>query len=141
MKSIVKTFLLRGMMFGGFGPIVLGIVYACISASGGVTLPLSGFEVCLGIVSTYLLAFVQAGATVFNQIEEWSVPRGLFWHFLSLYAAYILCYLVNSWIPFDWRVVLIFTTVFVVIYLAVWLTVFCSVRSLGRRCNEQLGKK
>lgn len=141
MKAIWKAFLLRGMMFGGFGPIVLGIVYVCISAFGGVNLALSASEVCLGIVSIYLLAFVQAGATVFNQIEEWSVPRGLLFHFGTLYVAYVLCYLVNSWIPFDWRVLLIFTAVFVGIYLVVWLTVFFSVRSVGRRCNEQLGRK
>ncbi len=141
MRSILKTFLFRGMIFGGFGPIVLGIVYACISSFLGENLALSGSEVCLGIVSIYLLAFVQAGATVFNQIEEWSVMRGLLCHFGVLYVAYVLCYLVNSWIPFDWRVLLIFTAVFVGIYLAVWLTVFFSVRSVGRRCNEQLGRK
>lgn len=141
MRAIWKAFLLRGMMFGGFGPIVLGVVYVCISTFGGVRLALGASEVCLGIASTYLLAFVQAGATVFNQIEEWSVPRGLLCHFGTLYAAYVLCYLVNSWIPFDWRVLLFFTAVFVGIYLAVWLTVFFSVRSVGRRCNERLGRK
>ena len=140
-KRFLRSFLLRGMMFGGFGPIVLGIICLCISASGTEAPIGGGLEVCLGIVSTYLLAFVQAGATVFNQIEEWSLPRSLLCHFSTVYAAYVLCYLVNSWIPFDWRVLLIFTAVFVVGYLIIWLSVFFSVRAFERRCNERLAQK
>lgn len=138
MRSIVKAFLLRGMMFGGFGPIILGIVYVCISTFGGVDLLLRDYEILLGILSTYLLAFVQAGATVFNQIESWSLPRSLLCHFGTLYVAYVLCYLVNSWIPFHPIVILIFTAVFVAGYFAVWLTVYLSVRAFERRCNERL---
>lgn len=68
MNSYAKEFLHRGLVFGGFGPIVVGIVYAILQ--GTVTaFTLSGAEVCLAIISTYLLAFMQAGATVFNQIE------------------------------------------------------------------------
>ena len=54
MNKYVKEFLHRGMMFGGFGPIILGIIYWIVSEVHG-ELELSGFEIFLSIVSIYLL--------------------------------------------------------------------------------------
>ena len=137
MNKYVKDYLLRGMLFGGFGPIILGIVYAILEA----TLPgisLSGREVLLAIISTYAIAFVQAGASVFNQIEEWPLMKSLGFHFLSIYLVYSLAYIINSWIPFDWSVIGIFTAIFVVVYLVIWLIVYVSVRSATKRLNDRV---
>lgn len=137
MNKYGKEFFHRGLIFGGFGPIVVGIVYAILE----LTLPsfsLGGFEVLLATVSSYLLAFVQAGATVFNQIEHWSVPKSLFWHFISLYVAYVGCYLVNTWIPFRVDVVLIFTAIFVVLFFAIWFTVYLCVKATSKKMNARL---
>ena len=139
MNKYVKQFFHRGLLFGGFGSIVVGIVYAIVSHTVDGVL-LSGDEVCLAIVSGYLLAFVQAGATVFNQIEHWSTPKSLLCHFGSLYAVYVLCYLVNDWIPFEPKVLLIFTGIFVALYIVIWLTVYLSVKATGKRFNEKLGQ-
>ena len=136
MNNYVKQFLHRGLMFGGFGCIVVGIVYAIVSAASGVAL--TGGEMCLAIVSGYLLAFVQAGASVFNQIEHWPLPKSLFWHFLSLYAVYVGCYLINRWIPFAWSVVLLFTAIFAVLYFVIWLTVYLITKSTAKRMNAKL---
>lgn len=137
MNKYVKSFLQRGLAFGGLGPVIAGIVYAILEY----TLPnftLSGTQVCLAIFTTYLLAFAQAGASVFNQMEEWSVPRSMLCHFSVIYVAYMLCYLVNSWIPFEWAVVLIFTAIFVVTYLVIWLAVYLVTKSVGKRLNKKL---
>lgn len=137
MNKYVKNFLQRGIAFGGFGPIIAGIVYAILEY----TLPdftLSGTQVCLAIVTTYLLAFAQAGASVFNQIDEWSVPKSALCHFSVIYVAYMLCYLVNSWIPFRWEVVLIFTAIFVVAYLVIWVTVYLITKSVGNKLNKKI---
>ena len=77
MKSTFKIFLHRGLLFGGFGPIVVGIVAAIHQLVDGSPIATDGLQICLAIVSSYLLAFVQAGATVFNQIESWSLPRSM----------------------------------------------------------------
>lgn len=138
MNKYLKGFLLRGMMFGGFGPIILGIVYFILSKTIN-EFSLDGLEVLLGIVSTYLLAFVQAGVSVFNQIERWSVPKSLFCHFGSLYAVYVFFYVVNSWIPFEWGVIGIFTAIFVVTYFIIWLTVYFVVKSTKKKLNSVLG--
>ena len=137
MKSYVKEFFHRGLMFSGFGPIILGIIYFIISKVSGEFI-LTAEELLLGIVSIYILAFVQAGASVFNQIDSWSIPKSLFFHFSSLYIVYVLCYIVNSWIPFNPKVILIFTIIFIVIYFAVWLTVYLIVKATSKKLNSTL---
>ncbi|MBQ9132452.1 MAG: DUF3021 domain-containing protein [Clostridia bacterium] len=137
MNQYLKSFLHRGLIFGGFGPVIVGIVFAILDA----TLEdfcLGGGQVLLAIVSTYLLAFIQAGASVFNQIEHWPLPKALACHFLSIYLAYVLAYVINAWIPFEPMVLVIFTGVFVVTYFAVWLTVYCVVKGVEKRLNQRL---
>lgn len=137
MNKYVKEFLLRGMAFGGFGPIIASIVYFIISLCTE-NFTLNGREVLIGIVSTYILAFVHAGASVFNQIENWPIAKSLLIHLATLYVSYIGCYLVNSWIPFDWKVILIFTAIFVVTYLIIWLIVYLVVKNTSKKFNENL---
>ena len=137
MNSYVKNFFHRGLVFGGFGPIVLGIIYAILEYTVE-DFVLTGGQLLVAIVSVYLLAFVQAGATVFNQIEEWSLPKSVLCHFAVLYVAYSACYLLNNWIPFRPDVLLIFTGIFVAGYLVIWLTVFVSVKRITSRLNAKL---
>ena len=135
--SILKNFMFRGLIFGGFGPIVMGIVYLCLHLCLE-NFSVGGVEIFTAILSTYLLAFVHAGVSVFNQIESWSVGKSLFFHLGSLYLAYTAVYLINAWIPFDWRVLLIYTGSFVALYMTVWLIVYLCARSTGKRMNRCL---
>ena len=137
MNKYVKNFLQRGVAFGGFGPIVMGIVLWILDLCG-VEVALSGTSALLAIISTYVLAFVQAGASVFNQIEDWPIAKSTGLHFLSLYVVYVLCYLLNSWIPFAWEVIAIFTAVFIAVYLAIWLTVYWITKNMSKKMNERL---
>ena len=140
MRKYVKEYLHRGLIFGGFGPIVVGIIFLCVQLSG-TPVHSSGKESFVAIVSTYLLAFIHAGSSVFNQIEEWSIAKSTGMHFLSLYFAYVVCYLLNRWIPFSWEVIVVFTGIFAVGYLAVWLTVYCIVRKIVvMECTFLLGR-
>ena len=136
MKKNVLEFFKRGLMFGGFGPIVLGIILYIISKTLNVNF--SGEEVFLGIISIYILAFIHAGVSVFSQIEEWSVPKCTALHLASLYFAYLGCYLINSWIPFDWVVLLIFTLAFVVTYFIIWTIVVIVIKETTKKLNNKL---
>ena len=137
MNKYLKQFLLRGLIFGGFGPIVAGFVYFFISLSLN-DFSLSGFEVLLVIISTYILAFVHAGASVFNQIEHWSTAKSLLFHMGALYIAYVLCYMVNSWIPFEPLVILIFTGIFIASYLIIWAIVYFCIKSTTKKFNKKI---
>ena len=138
MNKTLKNFLHRGLMFSGFGPIVLGIIYAVLQKTVE-DFSLNGMQILIAIISVYLLAFVQAGASVFNQIEGWSIPKSMFCHFSLLYAAYVICYLINNWIPFNIEVILIFTAIFAAIYLIIWISVFISLKLVSRRLNAKIG--
>lgn len=137
MNKYVKEFLHRGLMFGGFGPIIMGIIYLVLSYVIK-DFVLGGDEVFVVTVSIYLLAFIHAGSSVFNQIEHWSTMKGLLWQLGSLYVTYTACYLLNSWIPFDFSVIVIFTVIFVVAYLAIWAVVYLCVKGNAKKLSEKL---
>lgn len=133
----VRDFFFRGLLFGGFGPIIAGIVYLILHFTLQ-DLTLTGLQVFTVIVSTYLLAFVHAGASVFNQIESWPLAKSILCHFGLLYIAYVLCYVINSWIPFEPLVLGIFTAIFAVGYAVIWLAVYVSIRVTVKRLNRSL---
>lgn len=140
MNCYVKEFLKRGLIFSGFGPIIAGIVYLIIELSG-VDLKLTGFNVFLAILTTYIIAFVQAGSSVFNQIEEWSKGKSLFFQMTSIYVVYMGGYLINNWIPYKLEVIIIFTSVYVVTFLTVWLTVYFINKNVTKKLNDKLNSE
>ena len=133
----VRDFFFRGLLFGGFGPVIAGIVYLILHFTLK-DLALTGLQVFTVIVSTYLLAFIHAGASVFNQIESWPIAKSTLCHFGLLYIAYVLCYLINAWIPFEPAVLGIFTAIFAVGYAVIWLAVYVSIRVTVKRLNRSL---
>ena len=129
----------RGLMFGGFGPIIMGIIYA-IAEKTAAGFSLNGMEVLIATVSIYVLAFVQAGSSVFHQVESWSTAKSAFCQLGVLYLTYVGCYLLNSWIPFRLSVVLLFTAIFAAGYFVIWLTVAISVKLVSRKLNAKIGR-
>ena len=137
MNRYLKKFLIRGLIFGGFGPIILAIIYFIIGFTVD-AFSLTGSEVFAAIISTYILAFIQAGCSVFNQIEDWPPMKSLFFHFTLLYLAYTGCYVFNSWIEFNAIALLIFTLIFIAIYFATYAVVVICIKATKRRLNEKL---
>ncbi len=137
MNKHLKEFLHRGLIFSGFGPIIAGIVYLVLNYTVD-DFSVSGKEMFFAIISTYLVAFVHAGVSVFNQIEEWGIAKSLLCHFGSLYAVYTLCYLFNSWIPFDIKIFAIYTAVFAAVYFVIWIIVYFAVKSTSKKMNSKL---
>ena len=137
MNKYLKAFLHRGLIFGGFGPIIAGIIYLILSMTLD-SFSVSGKEMFFAIISTYLLAFVHAGASVFNQIDQWPITKSMFFHFSTLYLAYMMCYLFNAWLKPDFKVIMIFTGVFAAIYFIIWAIVVISIKITEKRLNARL---
>ena len=137
MNKHIKNFLHRGLIFGGFGPIVVGLVIYIIDICGE-EIALDGQDLLLAVTSSYVLAFVHAGASVFNEIESWPITKSLLCHFSLLFVVYSLTYVINSWIPFEPLVLLIFCTTFVATYLIVWLTVYLAIKARTKKLNSRL---
>ena len=137
MNKYLKMFLHRGLIFGGFGPVVIGIIYLILQNTVA-NFSLGGNEVFRAIISTYLLAFVHAGASVFNGIEEWGLAKSFGCHFAVLYAVYSVCYIINDWVPRSLTGFGIFTGVFVGFYLIVWAIVVISIKAASKEFNKSL---
>ena len=137
MNKYVKEFIKRGLLFSGLGPLVAGIVYLVLELSK-VEIRLSGLDVFLAIIATYIIAFVQAGSSVFEQIESWSSIKSIFFHMTSIYVVYLGGYLINRWIPFDYLVIIIFTSVYIVTFLVIWLFIYFITKRTSDKMNKKL---
>ena len=137
MNKYVKEYLHRGLIFSGLGPIVLGIIYIILHASG-VTIELGAWDVFKAILSTYVMAFVHAGSSVFPTIERWSKVKAMFFQGISIYTVYLVGYLINSWIPFSLLAIGLYTACFLLAFAAIWLVVYLTAKKAANKMNEKL---
>lgn len=137
MKKFWKEFFLRGLICAGGGPVVLAIIYGILGATGAAE-SLSPREVCYGILSITLLAFIAAGMTAIYQMEQLPLPTMILLHGGVLYIAYILTYLVNGWLQSQVQAILIFTGIFVAGYALIWLIIYLIERRKAEKLNKIL---
>lgn len=137
MKQYCLTFLKRGLLAASGGPLILAMIYGILGANGQVT-SLAPGEVCMGIVTVTLLAFIAAGIGVVYQIERLPLLSATAIHAGALYLDYLLIYLLNNWIPRDWAFIGVFTLCFAVGYALIWGIILLSIRHRTNRINRHL---
>lgn len=137
MKHFLKGFLFRGLICAAGGPLVLAVIYGILGATGTAEY-LSPGEVCLGIVTITLLAFVAAGMTAIYQLEQLPLPMMILLHGGGLYIAYILTYLLNGWLLSSLIPILVFTGIFIAGYALVWLVIYLVERAKAHKLNKLL---
>ena len=139
MKRFWKEFLLRGLVACGFGPVILAIIYGILGAAG-VVQNLTPEEVCKGILSITLMAFVAAGMTAVYQFEEIPLFLAILTHGVALYLDYLMIYLVNGWIAQGITPLVVFTLIFVGGYALTWFVIYMLTRKGANRINRMLSK-
>jgi hypothetical protein len=137
MKKFWKEFLFRGLICAAGGPMVLAVIYGILGATGAVE-AFSPREVCTGIVTITLLAFIAAGMTAIYQMEQLPLPMMILLHGGGLYIAYILTYLINGWLQNSLIPILVFTGIFVAGYALVWLIIYCVEKNKADKLNKLL---
>lgn len=137
MKKYVLEFVKRGLMAASGGPMVLAVVYGVIGATGEASSFAPG-EVCMGILTVTLMAFIAAGITIVYQIERLPLMSAILIHAGVLYLDYLLMYLLNSWIPRDLTGIGIFTVIFAAGYAVVWIGIYLSAKAKTDRINKKL---
>ena len=137
MKQFWKDFFLRGLLAASGGPVILAIIYGILGATGEVEI-LSPSEVCLGILSITILAFIVAGMTAVYQLERLPLPTAILIHGAGLYAAYILTYLLNGWLAQQLIPILVFTGIFVLCYAIIWLIIYLVTKARTDKINRML---
>ena len=139
MKSFWKEFLLRGLICAGGGPVVLGILYYILDATGTVD-ALTPKEVCIGILTITMLAFIAAGMTAIYQTERLPLPNKILIHGGSLYIAYLLTYLLNGWLEGQPKYIILFTGIFLLGYALIWLIIYIVEKTKAEKLNKLLKK-
>ena len=140
MKKFILDFCRRGLVASGLGPIVLGVLYLVLQRSAGlVTLTVN--EVCIGIFSLTALAFIAGGLNALYQIERLPLMGAILIHGCVLYGCYLVVYLVNDWLEWNGLALLVFSGIFVVGYLMIWVVIYSVIKKRTARINEMLRKK
>lgn len=140
MKKFVLDFLHRGLVAAGFGPIVLVIVYLVLRHAAAIeTLTVS--QVCIGIISLTVLAFLAGGMNSIYQIEQLSLMAAIGIHGCVLYVGYLGTYLVNDWLAWGTIPVVVFSAAFAVGYLVIWGIIYAIIQRRTAKLNQQLRQK
>ncbi|MBR3607267.1 MAG: DUF3021 domain-containing protein [Lachnospiraceae bacterium] len=137
MKKYLMEFFRRGFMACGFGPLVLAIVYLILQKNSYVQI-LTINQVCTGIFSLSLLAFLAGGMNVLYQIERLPLLIAIFIHGCVLYIGYLTTYLLNNWLEFSLTPIFIFTFIFLFSYLAIWIIIYSLTKKNTKAINEKL---
>ena len=139
MKKYILDFMRRGLVASGFGPLVLAIFYLILHHNGRIqtlTVP----QVCIGILSLYLLAFMAGGLNALYQVERLPLMAAVSIHGGILYLCYLATYLVNDWLQWGSIPIAVFSCIFLVGYLMIWMIISCIIRRRTEKLNEILKK-
>ena len=140
MKRFASDFLRRGLMACGFGPAVLVVVYMILQKTVGVhTLTVN--QVCIGIASITLLAFVAGGMNAVYQLERLPLMTAILIHGGVLYVSYLATYVVNNWLEWSLTALFAFSGIFIAGYIAVWAVIYFVNKRKTARLNKMLREK
>lgn len=140
MKKTLSEFFRRGFTACGLGPVILAILYLILQQQAAIE-TLTVNQVCLGIFSLTTLAFIAGGMNVIYQIERLPLMAAILIHGSVLYVSYLGTYLLNSWLEWGMKPILIFTAVFALGYLAVWAVIYFVTRRRAKKLNVKLKER
>ena len=140
MKKFILDFLRRGLIACGLGPIVLAFLYLIVQQSAAVE-TLTVNQVCIGIFSLTVLAFIAGGMNAVYQIERLPLMVAILIHGGVLYISYLVTYLLNDWLEWGVAPILVFTAIFVLGYLIIWAVIYSIIKKRTARLNDILKKK
>lgn len=140
MKKYAAEFVKRGLMAAAGGPVVLAIIYGILGANGVIS-TLTPKEVCVGVLSITLMAFIAAGITMIYNVEQLPVMAAILIHAGVLYLDYLIMYLLNNWLPGNGNGIGIFTVIFAAGFALVWLIIYLCIRRNTKKLNKRIKQK
>ena len=139
MKSYIKDFFRRGLAAMGFGPLVLAVLFLILRRHGQLE-DLTVEQICLGIFSLSALAFTAGGMNTIYRVERLPLMVAILIHDLVLYISYLITYLINGWLDWGMVPVLVFTGIFLVGYVLIWMMIYFISKRRTARINAILRK-
>ena len=98
-------------------------------------------EVAIGIFSISALAFISGSMNALYQIERLPLMLAILIHGVVLYFAYLGTYLLNDWLQAGVTTILIFTGIFVIGYIIIWVVIYSVTRKRAAKVNMILEQK
>ena len=135
MKQFAKEFCHKGLTACGLGPIVLVVLYLILQQNHNLQ-SLTVNEVCIGILSLTVLAFVAGGMNAIYQIERLPLMLAILLHGSVLYTSYLATYLVNDWLEWGIAPILVFSGIFILGYLIIWVIIYSIIKKNTEKLNE-----
>ena len=140
MKQHITEFLRRGLTACGLGPLVLVVLYLILQQQIDLQI-LTVREVCLGILSLSVLAFLAGGINVIYSIEQLPLMTAILIHGSILYMGYLATYLVNGWLEWGTAPILVFSGIFILGFLGIWAVIYSINKRNAEKLNKILQKK
>ena len=140
MKKHIVDFFHRGLLACGFGPIVLSVIYLFLQRYAALE-TLTIRQVCMGIFSLTALAFIAGGMNAIYQMERLPLMAAIAIHGIVLYVCYLGAYLLNDWLAWGFIPILVFSGIFIVGYLIIWILIYTIMKKKASTLNEQLKQK
>ena len=140
MKNIVLEFIRRGMLACGFGPLVLAVLYLIFQRTDAIV-TLTVNHVCLGIFSMSALAFIVGGMNIIYQFERLPLMLAILIHGCVLYVSYLATYLINGWLESGIMPIMVFSVIFVLGYMAIWVFIYVVTKRRTAKLNKILEEK
>lgn len=137
---MLKTSMHRGIM-GIAGANLLSPLIALIISS--VTDDFSGITITqyiLFTLSSSMIGFSFAAASVFFQMESFSRLKATVLHFVCLITSYFVAGMISGWIVFDKRILITITS-FLVSYAISFFSIIIGLKINENKINEALLKK
>lgn len=137
MKRFIKDLTLRGLVAAGFGPLILVIIYYGYQLTENVTSrPMT--EVNINILSCLVMAFIAGGIGAIFKVEKIPLGVATLIDAIVIYVDYLFFYLINNWIPIMVTPLLVFTVIYIIGYVIIWLIIYKKVKSQVQKVNQKL---
>ena len=140
MKKFLLDFCRRGLMACGLGPMVLAVLYLILGQHGALE-ALTVSRVCVGVFTLTALAFIAGGMNAIYQIERLPLMVAILIHGTVLYLSYLATYLLNGWLEWGTAPIMVFTGIFVLGYLVIWVVIYTVIRRNTAKLNAALQQK
>ncbi|HEX3046044.1 MAG TPA: DUF3021 domain-containing protein [Bacillota bacterium] len=101
--------------------------------------PLTTFAVFY--VSSCFIGFAFGAASLIFEIERWSIAKQSVLHFLVTSVVFLPASILCRWLTVDLFSIVIYFSVFILIYVAIWLVQYLIWKKKIQKLNEVLAKK
>lgn len=137
MKSFIKNFCLRGFIAAGFGPLILVTIYYGYQVTENInSRPIS--EININILSTLAMAFIAGGIGAVFKIEKLSLGMATLIDAVVIYLDYLFFYLTNNWLQSGIIPLLVFTLIYAVGYVIIWVIIYHQVKKQVCEINHKI---